>query len=265
MLRAKLIRLAYTKPELRPHLLPLLKVAERTKGEVWQTPAGNWRAKNQAGNEKSYPTREQAQGFAKGKEQGDKLPKSKSPMGKEKVRISPEQAQTVRAYARDSVRDIEDSVKKLDDALDSDAAKKRRESNPDAPLGAGVDKILKGIHDDVQKFGRALKSKLGKAGQDKSAELYDITRELGFFTYTDKYDAERAVTLHEGGIEAVAKTKGTSREGYPKVWDDLVDEDGKPTDNARWLTYADIPDIKKAIAKVQKRISDFSEESYESE
>lgn len=82
-LRAAVIKLAHAKPELRAELLPLLdkEAAVRHNGEIWQTASGNWRAKNQAGNSKSFSSRDDAQAFAKSRAEGDKHLK---PSGRER-------------------------------------------------------------------------------------------------------------------------------------------------------------------------------------
>lgn len=66
-LRNKLIRLAYTQPDLRPKILPLLKEGARQPGDVWKTPKGFWRSLNPEGVAKSHGLKQEAEAWAKGK------------------------------------------------------------------------------------------------------------------------------------------------------------------------------------------------------
>jgi hypothetical protein len=78
-LRTGLIRLAHSNPNLRPALLPLIRTAEEHgPGSVWKTESGNWRAKNEKGEAKSFGDDQDAakthagKGGAKSKGKGPK-------------------------------------------------------------------------------------------------------------------------------------------------------------------------------------------------
>jgi hypothetical protein len=79
-LRADLIRLAHANPNLRSLVLPLVldKTAEdHGPGSVWKTEAGNWRAKNEKGEAKSFGENQDAAKAHAGKAPKDsKTPKA---------------------------------------------------------------------------------------------------------------------------------------------------------------------------------------------
>ena len=246
-LRSKLIRLAHAKPALRPHLLPLLKVAERHKGEVWQTPAGNWRAKNEAGHEKSFSgsdARQQAQSYSKGSEKGDKLPKSKEPM--KKIHLSPEQKKKALDVAADTDHEIERTAEKLEEHLKSDEVKQHREKARYLD-----DKTVKYLKDISQEANRWL-ARNSNATMDAHVEQYDLD---------DPASKERSLK-------------------YKKVTNDLVDSIGFFVDDDKrlrtswdWdhkskgerprpLSYDDIPFLQKAVGKFREKILKHVEDNY---
>ena len=74
-IRASLIRLAHSRPDLRSHLLPLVtdRVAEKHgPGSVWKTEGGNWRSKNDKGEAKSFGDDQAAAKAHAGKGEGGK-------------------------------------------------------------------------------------------------------------------------------------------------------------------------------------------------
>lgn len=104
-LRADLIRLAHANPSLRDHILPLVlgKTAEEHgPGSVWKTESGNWRAKNEKGEAKSFGENQDA-----AKVHAGKAPKApKAPKGDDGIQARrPSLSDDLKNYGADATVD----------------------------------------------------------------------------------------------------------------------------------------------------------------